>query len=75
MRVLGVRAGIKRRVHPHLFRHSAITDQLRKGVDPLLMAKNAGDSSLSMIARTDCHLDAGDVASDIAEHLRRRDES
>src|SRR5215469_1759539 len=75
VRVLGVKAGIKRRVHPHLFRHSAITDQLRKGVNPLLVAKNAGHSSLSMIARTYSHLDAGDVASAMAEYLRKRDES
>lgn len=75
VRVLGEKAGIKRRVHPHLFRHSAITDQLRKGVNPLLVAKNAGHSSLSMIARTYSHLDAGDVASAMAEYLRKRDES
>lgn len=75
VRVLGEKASIKRRVHPHLFRHSAITDQLRKGVNPLLVAKNAGHSSLSMIARTYSHLDAGDVASAMAEYLRRRDEN
>lgn len=75
VRVLGQKAGIKRRIHPHLFRHSAITDQLRKGVNPLLVAKNAGHSSLAMIARTYSHLDAGDVATAMAEYLRKRDES
>lgn len=75
VRILGVKAGIKRRVHPHLFRHSAITDQLRKGVNPLLVAKTAGHASLSMIARTYGHLDAGDVASAMAEYLRKRDEN
>ena len=74
VRVLGQKAGIKRRVHPHLFRHSAITDQLRKGVNPLLVAKNAGHESLSMIASTYSHLDAGDVAAAMAEYLRRRDQ-
>lgn len=33
VRVLGQKAGIKRRIRPHQFRHSAITDQLRKGVN------------------------------------------
>lgn len=75
VRVLGQKAGIKRRIHPHLFRHSAITDQLRKNVNPMLVAKNAGHASLSMIARTYSHLDAGDVASAMSEYLRKRDES
>jgi len=74
VRVPGVKAGIKRRVHPHLFRHSAITDQLREGVNRPLVAKSAGHSSLSVIARTYSHLDAGDVASAMAEYLRKRDE-
>src|SRR5215472_8212026 len=74
VRVLGQKTGIRRRVYPHLLRHSAITDQLRKGVNPLLVAKNAGHESLAMIARAYSHLDAGDVAQAMAEYLRRRDE-
>jgi site-specific recombinase XerD/predicted RNase H-like HicB family nuclease len=38
VRDLGERAGLKQRVHPHLFRHSAASHMLRRGMNPLLVA-------------------------------------
>jgi integrase/recombinase XerD len=55
------RAGIRRRVYPHLLRHSALTHLLRKGVNPLLVAQVAGHSSLEMIRGTYAHLTVSDA--------------
>jgi integrase len=50
------RAGINKRVYTHLMRHSFITNCLRDGMSPILVAKIAGHSSLRMIERTYSHL-------------------
>ena len=60
-REAAVRAGIKRRVHPHLLRHSALTHLLRRNVNPLLVAQIAGHSSLEMIRSTYSHLTISDA--------------
>jgi site-specific recombinase XerD len=38
IRDLGERAAVRKRVHPHLFRHSAATFMLQRGMNPLLVA-------------------------------------
>ena len=43
-------AGIKKRFHPHLFRYSAPT-WMKKGVDPLTIARVLGWTSLRMLQR------------------------
>lgn len=55
------RAGIKKRVYTHLLRHSFITNALRSGMSPLLVAKIAGHSSLRMIERVYSHLTNDDA--------------
>jgi site-specific recombinase XerD len=40
---------LNRRVYPHLFRHSFITEQLRRGMTPVLIAQIVGHESLTMI--------------------------
>jgi integrase len=56
-----VRAGLEaRNVHPHLFRHSFITNALRAGVSPLILSQVAGHSSMRMIEQVYSHLNAGD---------------
>jgi len=44
-------AGVKKRVHPHLFRYSAATWMRTKGLDPLTIARVMGWTSLRMLQR------------------------
>jgi site-specific recombinase XerD len=61
LKAVAVRAGITKRVYPHLLRHSYVTNALRSGMNPLLVAQVAGHSDLSMIASTYSHLDRTDA--------------
>ncbi|MGH7722090.1 MAG: tyrosine-type recombinase/integrase [Candidatus Dormibacteria bacterium] len=54
------RAGIKKRVHTHLLRHSFITNALRAGMNPIILAKISGHSSLRMIDQVYSHLNTSD---------------
>jgi integrase len=49
-------AGIEKRVYTHLLRHSFITNCLRDGMSPILVAKIVGHSSMRMIERVYSHL-------------------
>ena len=53
-------AGLGRRVHPHLFRHSYATWALRKGMNPLQLQRILGHADLTMIANVYSHLNASD---------------
>ena len=65
------RAGIKKRVYTHLLRHSFITNALRAGMSPVLVAKIAGHSSLRMIERTYSHLTNDDAYDAMMEMLNK----
>jgi integrase/recombinase XerD len=52
---------LKRRVYPHLFRHSFVTEQLRRGMQPTLVAKIVGHTSLAMIDQVYQHLTVTDA--------------
>lgn len=65
--LLGRRAGLKQRVHPHLFRHSFATEMLRKTHDPLVTRRVLGHSSLAMLDRHYAHL----AETDNLEAMRR----
>jgi site-specific recombinase XerD len=67
IRDLAVTAGITKRVYPHLFRHSFITNYLRSGGNPILCAQVVGHETLAMITSTYQHL----VVSDAAVELMR----
>ncbi len=56
----GRRAGIRQRITPHLLRHSFITNALRGGMNPLVLARIAGHSSLRMIDQVYSHLNTSD---------------
>ncbi len=73
VRDLGLRAEIGRRVHPHLFRHSAATYLLQRGMNPLLVAQVLGHSSLQMIQRTYAHLTPTDAHRALMDALRADD--
>ena len=51
VRLAAREAGIKKRVHPHLFRYSAATWMRTKGLDPLTIARVMGWTSLQMLQR------------------------
>jgi integrase len=67
------RAGIEKRVYTHLMRHSFITNCLRDGMNPILVAKIAGHSSLRMIERTYSHMTSEDTYSAMMDMLSRSD--
>jgi integrase/recombinase XerD len=54
------RADIKKRVHPHLLRHSFATEAMRRGMNPIQLAQILGHNSLRMIERTYSHLTVSD---------------
>src|SRR5215469_3228376 len=70
IRNLGERAGIGKRVHPHLFRHSAATYMLQRGMNPLLVAQVLGHTSLAMIQRVYAHLTPTDAHQALMQVLR-----
>ncbi len=70
VRDLAERAGIKKRVHPHLFRHSAATHMLRRGMNPLLVAQVLGHTSLAMIQNVYSHLTDLDAHAALIAALR-----
>ncbi len=70
VRDLGAKAGLSKRVHPHVFRHSAATWMLRRGTNPLLVAQMLGHESLAMITRTYSHLTVDDAHEALMAALR-----
>jgi len=60
LRVLAVAAGMRKRVHPHLLRHSFATWALTRGMNPLTLAQILGHSSLEMIQNVYLHLTPAD---------------
>jgi integrase len=68
------RAGITKRVHTHLLRHSFITNALRAGMNPLILARIAGHSSLRMIDQVYSHLNTTDTYEAMLRMLNATDE-
>ena len=54
------RANLTKKVDTHLLRHSMITNALRANMNPMLLAKIVGHSSLRMIEEVYSHLTASD---------------
>ena len=61
VRLTAKAAGLEKRVHPHLLRHSFATWQLSRGMNPIQLADILGHSSLVMIHRVYSHLSPGDA--------------
>jgi integrase/recombinase XerD len=61
VRGLAYRAGITKRVYPHIFRHSYATEALRRGMNPVQLAAILGHSSLRMIDSVYAHLNTTDA--------------
>lgn len=54
------RSGVSKRVHPHLLRHSWMTEMLRQGMSPIQLSLVAG-SSVQVISDHYTHLTKGDA--------------
>jgi site-specific recombinase XerD len=65
-------AGIERRVHPHLLRHSFATHQLARGMNPIQLADILGHSSLVMIHRVYTHRSLSDAYEAMLRTLEDR---
>jgi integrase/recombinase XerD len=61
VRRIARRAGMTRRVHPHLFRHTFATEALRCGMDSVQLATILGHSGVAMIEKVYAHLTADDA--------------
>jgi integrase len=68
--MLGRKAGLDKRIHPHLFRHSLATNLLRRNVNPVQVRDILGHTSLAMIDRVYSHLVASDAHQALMEALR-----
>lgn len=66
---LGERAGLTKRVYPHLLRHSFATEMLNRGMDAITLSRILGHSSLTMIQRTYTHQTVGDLSAALLRAL------
>jgi integrase len=74
IRILGEKARLGKRVHPHLLRHSFATWSLTRGVNPVILAQVLGHSSLAMINDVYAHLTPQDSFQAIARALMGEDD-
>jgi integrase/recombinase XerD len=65
------RSGIQKRVHPHLLRHSWITEMLRRNMNPVQLSYIAG-ASLAVIATCYAHLTREDAYDSMLRALMPR---
>jgi site-specific recombinase XerD len=66
--VCAKRAGIKKKVYPHLLRHSFATSWMRATHDPVTLQKILGHSDLSMIANIYSHPSSNDLYSALTNY-------
>ncbi len=71
---VGEKAGIERRVHPHMLRHTFATIALRRGMDSLMVAEVMGHSSLQMLSRVYSHTTPTDAHVALMKVLVAEDE-
>lgn len=75
VRSVGERAGIrdaKLRCHPHMLRHSFVTNMLREGMNPMIVKDFAGHTSLRMIDQVYAHLTVNDAHDALMRILAAR---
>jgi len=71
--VAAERAGITKRVYPHLLRHSFATDYMRSRRDPVTLQRILGHADISMIADTYAHPSSSDLNNAMMDYLRSED--
>lgn len=69
VRELAETAEIGRRVHPHLFRHSFVTDRLNRRMSPVHLKEMVGHKSMAMIDRVYSHIKPADVYDEFARSM------
>ena len=69
IRGLGERAGLEKRIYPHLLRHSFATEMLNRRMDAITLSRILGHSSLAMIQRNYSHQTAGDLSEALLRAL------
>jgi integrase/recombinase XerD len=74
VRDLAEKVGPEQHVTPHVFRHSAATWMLQRGMNPLLVAQVLGHSSLDMIQNVYSHLTPTDAHRELMAALREERE-
>ena len=67
------RSKISKRVHPHLLRHSWMTEMLRRGMNPIQLSIIAGTSP-AVIAACYTHLTKEDAYNAMVRALTVRDQ-
>jgi integrase len=65
--IIAKRAGVKKRVHPHLFRHSRLTELAKLGFNEAQLRKFAGWSGSSKMAAVYIHLSGQDIDDKLLE--------
>jgi integrase/recombinase XerC len=70
LRVAAAKAGIQKRVYPHLLRHSMATHWMNTKGDPVTLQRILGHADLSMISRTYAHPTSGDLYQSMMDYLR-----
>lgn len=74
VRIAGDRAGTRNageRCHPHMLRHSFVTNALHRGMSPLVVKQFAGHTSLRMIDQVYSHLTTADAHEELLRMLSR----
>jgi integrase/recombinase XerD len=69
LRALGEKAGVGKRLYPHLLRHSFATWSLTRGMNPIQLAQVLGHTSLDMINDVYQHLAPQDAYEAMARAL------
>jgi site-specific recombinase XerD len=73
IRLLGREAGLEKRVHPHLFRHSFATEWLRWGGNIISLQRILGHADLGMITSVYSHLSTSDDYAAMLSVLMAKD--
>jgi len=70
LKAVAEQAGVRKRVHPHLLRHSYATDMLKRGMNMIVLKENMGHRSLEMISEVYSQLTPGDRHAEYMRVLR-----
>lgn len=74
LREAAERAGIARRVYPHLLRHSFVKWALQRGLSPIHIARLVGHEGLEMVNRAYANLTASDASAQLMRALQADDD-